>query len=380
MPWRGARQWAANVFWLGIKELRSLRADPILLVLIVYTFTYAIYAVSTGAKTEVENASVAVVDEDRSPLSRRILGAIQKPFFRAPVEIGADAIDAAMDAGRYVFVLHIPFRFEADVLAGRKPALQLNVDATAMTQAGNGAAYLQNIIADEIRSYIGRRDGAAATPIRVVVRAKFNPNLQSHWFTSVMQIINNITILSVILVGAALIREREHGTVEHLLVMPVTPAELMAAKVWANGLVILVAAVLSLWLVVGWLLAVPVAGSIALFIAGAALYQISVTALGILLATFAGSMPQFGMLVMPVLIIMNLLSGSTTPMESMPVWLQYVMQASPSTQFVAFSQSVLYRGAGFEIVWPELVALAAIGAIFFLIALGRFRKAIASFQ
>jgi ABC-2 type transport system permease protein len=195
-----------------------------------------------------------------------------------------------------------------------------------------------------------------------------------------MQVINNITMLSVILCGAALIREREHGTIEHLLVMPVTPIDIMLSKIWANGLVIVVAALLSFFLVVGWLLQVPIAGSITLFIAGAVLYQFSVTALGILLATFTTSMQQFGLLVIPVLIAMNLLSGSRTPLESMPEWLQYVMQVAPSTHFVGFSQAVLYRAADLTIVWPKMLAMTAIGTLFFTVALVRFRQSVMTAQ
>jgi ABC-2 type transport system permease protein len=367
-----------NVYRLGIKELSSLRADPVLALFILYTFTYAVYAVSTGAKFEVENASVAIVDEDHSELSRQIYSALLPPYFNALAEIDAGEIDAAMDDGRFVFVLDIPPDFESELLSGKHPSIQLNVDATAMTQAGNGTAYIQSIITREVLSFMQRREGSPALPVNLVMHAQFNPNLSSIWFNSVMQIINNITMLSVILCGAALMREREHGTIEHLLVMPVTPTEIMLAKMWANGLVILVAATLSLWLVVRGLLHVPVAGSTMLFVAGAALYQVSITALGILLATFTRSMPQFSLLVMPVLVVMNLLSGSTTPIESMPAFLQIVLHISPAVHFVAFAQAVLYRGAGWDIVWPQMAAIAGIGALFFFVSLLRFRFALAS--
>ena len=369
-----------NVYRLGVKELRSLRADPVLSLFILYTFTYAVYAVATGQKFEVSDAAVAVVDEDHSELSHRIAGALLPPYFKAAQEIDASEIDRAMDQGRFVFVLDIPPDFESDLRSGRQPAIQLNVDATAMTQAGNGAVYIQNIVTQEVLAFRQRREGGAPSPVDLVVRSKFNPNLQSHWFNSVMQIINNITMLSVILCGAALIREREHGTIEHLLVMPVTPGEIMLAKIWANGLVIVVAATLSLRLVVQGLLAVPVAGSLALFVAGAVVYEISVTALGILLATVTRSMPQFSLLVMPVIVVMNLLSGSTTPMDSMPAWLQTILHISPAVHFVSFAQAVLYRGAGLDIVWPPLAAMAATGALFLGASLLRFRAAIASFQ
>jgi len=363
----------ARVFRLGVKELYSLKADPVLVLLIVYAFTFAIYAVSTGAKMEVLNASVAIVDEDQSNLSGRLRDAILAPFFNEPVSIDADQIDAVMDSGQFVFVIEFPPKFEQDALAGRKPSVQISVDATAMSQAGNGASYLQSILLQEAVAALG---SGSSQPIDLIVRAKFNPNLVSSWFTALMQVINNVTMLAMILSGAALIREREHGTIEHLLVMPVTPTEIMLAKIWANGLVIIVAAGISLFAIVERLLGVPVQGSIPLFLASAALYLFSVTSLGILIATASTSMAQFGLIVMPVLIVMILLSGSTTPIESVPSWLRTAMQVSPSTHFVALSQAILYRGAGIAIIWPQLAALLAIGVAFFSLALMRFRKAL----
>jgi ABC-2 type transport system permease protein len=366
-----------NIYRLVIKELRSIRADPMMLVLVVYTFTVAVYTVATGASTEATDLTVGVVDEDNSDLSHRLVDALNPPLFKRPVLISADEIDANMNDGRLIFVLEIPPSFESKLLAGRDPSLQINVDATAMAKAGNGAVYLQTIIAQEIAKFQAGREGATSQPANVVIRAKFNPDMYAYWFSSVMQIVNNITMLAVILTGAALIREREQGTVEHLLVMPVVPAEIMLSKIIANGLVILIAAGLSLALVVQWLLKVPIAGSLTLFLAGATLYALTVAALGILLGTIATTMGQFALLAAPVLLVMQLLSGGATPMESMPVWLQHVMRViSPTPHFVAFSQAVLYRGADLSIVWPELVAMAVIGSIYFAFALSRFRRVI----
>jgi ABC-2 type transport system permease protein len=370
------RQKLSRILRLGIKELYSLKADPVMMVLILYAFTLAIYTVSTGAKSEVENASVAVVDEDRSMLSARLRDGLMQPFFQTPALIEARDVDAAMNSGTYTFVLEIPPKFEQDVIAGRKPTVQISVDATAMSLAGTGATYIQSIVTQEVATALPL--SATSDPINLVISARFNPNLMSMWFNAVMQVINNVTMLSVILTGAALIREREHGTIEHLLVMPVTPGEIMLSKIWANGLVIVVAAVLSLVVVVERVLDVPVAGSLGLFIAAAVLYQFSVTSLGILIATISSSMAQFGLIAIPLLIAMNLLSGSTTPMESMPVFLQNAMQISPSTHFVALSQAILYRGAGLSAVWTSMVALLVLGALFFVMALLRFRRSLTS--
>jgi ABC-2 type transport system permease protein len=366
-----------NIYRLVLKELRSIGADPMMLVLVVYTFSLAVYTVATGASTEAKDLTVGVVDEDRSDLSGRLINALNPPLFKPAVLINAHEIDANMNNGRFIFVLDVPPSFQSDLLAGRRPSLQLNVDATAMAQAGNGAVYIQTIIAQEATKFLSGTEAFASPPVDFVIHANFNPNLYAHWFSSVMQVINDITMLAVILTGAALIREREQGTVEHLLVMPVVPAEIMLSKIIANGLIILIAAGLSLSLIVEWWLGVPVAGSLTLFLAGATLYTLTVAALGILLGTIATTMGQFALLAAPVLLIMQLLSGGATPMESMPIWLQHVMRViSPTPHFVAFSQAVLYRGADLSIVWSPLAAMAAIGGVYFAFALTRFRRVI----
>ena len=370
---------SSNILWLGLKELRGLTADPVLLLLVLFVFTVAVFSISQ-VKFEVEGTPIAVVDEDHSELSRRIASALLVPYLAPAVEIGADAIDRSMDSGRFLFIIEIPPKFEQDVLADRRPTVQINVDATAMTQAGNGAVYLQNIITQEAQSYAGRAEGEPALAINLEYRSLFNPNLRTEWFNSMMAVVSNLTLLAIVLTGAALLREREHGTVEHLLVMPVRPAEIMTAKIWANGLVIVLAATASMLLVVHKGIGVPLAGSIPLFVAGTIVYQISVGALGILLATFTGTMGQFGLLVIPVIIVLDLLSGAATPLESIPRWLQNVMQFTPTPHYVSFVQGVLSRGAGLDIVWPQLLGLAAFAIVFFGVSLARFRTAIASFQ
>ena len=370
----------ANILRLGIKELRSLRADPVMLVLIVWAFTFSIVTASKGMRFEVSQAAVAIADEDRSTLSGRIAAAIQPPYFKEVRQISVSDMDRLMDLGTSVFVIEIPPRFEADTLAGKHPRMQINVDATAMSQAGNGAVLLQNIIAREVRDYVSRSSAPALPDVSFVTRAKYNPNLEAVWFTSVMQVINNITMLSIILSGAAVIREREQGTIEHLLVMPVTAFELTSSKILANGLVIVVAALLSLLFVVRLLLGVPLQGSLALFVTGAAFYQLSVMALGILLATFTSSMSQFALLVIPVLMSMLLLSGSITPLESMPGWMQLAMQVVPSTQFVSFAQATLYRSAGLDTVWHHLMIIAASGGAFLALSVVRLHGWVTSSQ
>ncbi|GAA0744473.1 ABC transporter permease [Ideonella azotifigens] len=366
----------ANIYRLGVKELWSLVRDPMMLVLIAYTFTLSIYVAATAMPESLHNAAIAIVDEDASPLSARIVSGFYPPHFKAPELVSRQAMDAGMDDGRFTFVLDIPAGFQRDVLAGRAPTAQLNVDATRMSQAFTGSGYIQQIASDEVGDYLRRAQPAAAMPVALDLRMRFNPNLEQAWFGSLMEIINNVTMLSIILTGAALIREREHGTIEHLLVMPVTPTEIMLAKVWAMGLVVALAALAALVFVVQGALQVPVAGSVALFMAVAVLHLFATTSLGIFMATLARSMPQFGMLLVLVLIPLQLLSGGATPRESMPHLVQDVMLAAPTTHFVIAAQGILYRGAGLSVVWPQMLAIAGIGAALFSVSLARFRRTI----
>jgi ABC-2 type transport system permease protein len=257
-----------NIFWLGTKELRSFLHDYVLIGLVIYAFSLAVITSAQSNSQELHNASIAVADEDHSELSRRISGAFLPPLFQRPQLIAAGDIVPLMNHGRYTFAIDISPNFERDVLGGRTPGIQVDVDATAMVQAGLGSGEAQQIISAEIADFLSHAEGVPLSSVNLDVRIAFNPNVTTAWFSSVMGIINSVTMLAIIVSGAAVIREREHGTMDHLLAMPVTPFEIAMSKVWANGLVITVAVGLSLYVVVRTILGIPIAGSIPLFMLG----------------------------------------------------------------------------------------------------------------
>jgi ABC-2 type transport system permease protein len=368
-----------HIFHLGIKEILSLARDPVLLFLIAYCFSFSVYTPAKSAVMDVINASIALVDEDDSPLSRQIRDALLPPLFLPARLLPFSQINAAMNSGQFTFIIDLPRKFQSDVSKGATPTAEVIADATVMAQAGRGPGYIGKILNQEALPYWpGRADPNNRELVKLNTRVRFNPNVQQSWFVAINQIINNISVLAIFLCGAAVLREREHGTLEHLLVMPLQPYELMFAKIWANGLVVIAAAMISLFLIVKGALGVPVAGSIPLFALGLFVYLFSVTALGIMLATMVRSMPQFGLLAFPVYIVMVLLSGGQTPLESMPVWLQKTMQFVPSTHFVSFSQAVLFRDANLSMVWPDLAKMFAIGTAYSFFTLSRFRKMLAA--
>ena len=366
-----------NILWLGVKELRSLLSDAVLVVFVIYAFTWTVYSQATGTSNEVNNASIAFADEDGSALSKELFNAFYPPRFQRPVPIAPREVEDAMDRGQFMFVVGVPPMFEHDLRAGRHPDLQLSIDATAMQQAGIGAGYIRNIINDRIASFMQRSDPEAREPVNLVVRKMFNPNGVSAWFSSVVAIINQLTLLTIVLTGAAVIREREHGTLEHLLVMPLTAFEIAIAKVWANGLVILLATAMSMFLIVYTVLKVPFAGSVALWFLGLVLYLFFATALGIFLGTISRSMAQFALLIVLVVVVLQMLSGGSTPVESQPAWLQKLTYFLPTRHFVSFSQVIIYRGGGLGAVWRHFAVVAGVGLAFFVYSVSLFRKSIA---
>ena len=216
-----------NILHLGMKELWSLARDPIMIVLIVYAFTATIYSVSTALPDSLHKVPISIVDEDQSVLSQRLVDAFQPPWFNSPTLVSREDMDKRMDAGEDTFALDIRPKFQEAVLAGRSPAVQLNTDATRVGQAFTGSGYVQGIVLQEVQTWLQRYRTQFKPPVDIEERVRYNANLSRKWFGAVVALIDQITILSVLLTGSALIRERERGTVEHLLVMPVTPFEIM---------------------------------------------------------------------------------------------------------------------------------------------------------
>lgn len=375
----------SNIVQLSIKELRGLQRDPLLIALIIFAFSVTIYISARSLPDTLNVAPIAIVDEDQSPLSTRIVSAFYPPYFTQPKLITTTEMDQLMDSGDITFALDIPPNFERDLFAGRSPRIQLNIDATRMTQAFSGNSYIQNIVTSEINEFVNRyrtdvnefadRYHTQKAPlIDLLLHIRFNSNLTKSWFGAIVNLIDTITIISISLTGAALIREREHGTIEHLLVMPITPFEIMTSKICSMGLVVLIVTALSITLVIQGILAVPIAGSILLFMVGTAFHLCATCSMGIWLATVAESMPQFGMLLMLILLPMQILSGGVTPRESMPDIIQNIMFFAPTTHFVILAQQIIYRGAGINVVLPQFLALIGIGAAFFTFSFWQFRR------
>lgn len=363
-----------RIYKLTSKELLTLYRDRMMFFFIIYSFSLAIYLAAGAVSMELRNVPIAFVDEDRSILSQRVVDAFYKPRFMEPDIIAYDQVDTFLDGGIYTFIVILPEGMQKDLALGVSPQVQLNIDATRMSQAGIGAGYISRIISQEFASYI--KSSSSRTQIELITNYKYNPNLEGSWFGSINEVISNLMLLSILLAGAALMREREHGTIEHLLVMPIKSSEILLAKILSTIVVILIGVAFALLVVVEIVLDVPLVGSVWLFLLCGALMLFATSSIGIFMGTITSSMPQFGMMLILVVLPLMMLSGGMTPYESMPVALQYIMYFSPTTHFVELSQAILFRGAGLDVIWESLLALFFIGVFFFAFALLSFKKSI----
>lgn len=366
------------IFWLGLKEMVSLRRDWVMMALLIWSFTFSPVMEATGVATSVNNASIAFADEDNSSLSRGLAASFFSPEFQPVVQIPPGTGAQEMDMGNFIFVVAVPPDFEQDVRAGHTPEIQVLIDATAMEQAGIGANYISNILGTEIRRFAVGAELTDPPPVELLVRSAFNPNRDAVRFKGVIALIGQIMWLTTILTGAAMIREREHGTIEHLLAMPLAPFDIAIAKIWANATVVLVGATLSLVFVLQGFLGVAVNGSKLLFLLSTLLFLFTATAMGVFLATLARSMAQFALLVMLTVLPMLMLSGGETPIEGQPGWLQAVTVLLPSRHYMTASQDIAFKGAGIDVVWPEFMAMILLGVALLSTSLVLFRRSVAN--
>lgn len=364
------------IFWLGVKELQILAKNRMMIIFMIWAFGFSITMQAGGGGETVNNAAIAIADEDHSQLSKRLSGLFYAPYFQKVDSIGSDEIQTAMDKGKYTFVIEIPPRFEAHLRAGRDTEIQVNADATAVQQASIGGSYIQNIISDEIARFQGAAAVDRGLSDHLVVRRAFNPTGTQAWFRAISGLNDELSMVIIILTGAALLREREHGTIEHLLVMPVTAADIALSKLWSNGLVVIIASTMSLYFIVEGYLSVPVAGSSALLVLGTAIYIFAAASIGIFLGTIAKTMAQFALLMIMTVLSIMMLSGGMTPVESEPLVMQYVTWFLPSRHYISFSQAIIYRGADFSIVWKEFATVFAMGVVFVIGSTLLFRRSI----
>jgi len=359
---------------LSKKELRQILRDKqllfMLLMMPVLQLTLYAYALSP----EVEHLRLGVIDQASSPASRELVAAlVQNQVYDLEPSGGTVAsLSAKVRAGQLDMGLVIPPDLERAITSSRKPSVQVLLDGVDANTAGIATGYTAQILG-ALNNRLAEGTQSVKQMIQPHIVFAYNPGLDSKWFfiPGVLAIVLNL--VSTLVSSAAVIREKDTGTLEQLLMTPVSSAQILAAKIIPLSLVLTINVLVSICLSV-FVFGVPFRGSIALFFLVSFLSIIVGISLGIALAAFSENQRQSLLTSFFINLPVILLSGGLAPLESMPEFWQRVSLLDPLRYYVACVRAILLKGAGLESIWPDVLALAAFAAVLLLVSTSRFRK------
>ncbi|MFM7295121.1 MAG: ABC transporter permease [Burkholderiales bacterium] len=372
---RGAGRWLRQVAALVGKEWRQLLRDTALVGFVVFIFTLDILIAAGAPELDLRSAPVGLIDRDGSVASRELAGRLRAPYF----DVRAIADDEAqvarqLERAQLRAVLTIPHDFERAFVRGETAQVQLVVEAADSNLGYLVASYTERILATLATEYSLARTAVVPPEVQLQARYRFNPALTETWYSTISELLTMITVASILLPAAAMVREKERGTIEQLLVSPLSPLQIVLAKVLAMAGVVLVGSTVAVGLVMHGLLGVPFAGSPLLFFSLVALYAMTASGLGVVAATFARSSGQVGLIVLLLVMPIIMLSGTWNLRESMPGWLQVVIDLSPLRYFVDITYGVLLKGADLAAVAKPVALMVMLGLAFLILGTVRFRR------
>jgi ABC transporter DrrB family efflux protein len=374
-----------TVLFLVRKEFLQIFRDRTTVFQIFMIPVVQLLVLANAATFDVKQVRMLVVDEDRTTVSSGLVQRLEagRQFAVVRYEASDADVDRALLAREVTAVLHIPRRFEEDLVRrGRAPVqLVLNAEegATAGIVQSNATAILASYARELDRTLPrnpGPGGGSRAAPLDIRTRRWYNPTRNyKHWMVPALMV-SLTTIIGLLLTAQNITRENELGTLEQLNVTPMTKIQFIAAKLipfWFLSMVIL-----SLGLLIGWLVfGVPMRGSPLLVYLAAAVYLIVVLGLGLGISTVTRTQQQAMFVAFFVMLIFLLMSGLFTPVDSMPHWAQQAAEANPVKHFVFIMRSVMLRGAGLETVGRPTAGLAIGGVAVLALAVARYRKSVA---
>lgn len=376
-----SRLWFRQLAAMIGKELRQLVRDRVLFGFIAFVFTGNIVVAGGEMGTELYHARLVVHDADHSAASRELIHRFRPPYFHLAGEV-ARVEDGArlLDRGAAAVLLAIPPRFGERLEEGAGASVQILVDATHASTGYLASSYGARITARFGHEWAARglaRRGVAPGSVPSVEhrpRIWANAVLNESWFATIAELLTMITVACVLLPAAALVREKERGTIEQLLVSPLSPAQVMLSKTAAMTLVTLTGTAVAYFGIMRPFYGVPARGSLVLFFSLTAVYAFTSAGLGLVAATFTRRSGQVGMLALLIVMPVVMLSGIRTPWESMPAWLRVVMTLSPLRHFIEIAYGILLRGAGLAVLWDSVLAMAVLGGLLFAAGVWRFRR------
>jgi len=363
------------------KEFLQFSRDWVILAILLYSFTVDIYLVTKGFNLEVRRTPVAICDLDRSQASRELIEKFRLPYFRPEAFVLEEAkVKDLLNRGKVTMALVIPPRFSQYLQEGRQAKVQLIVDGTHSNSALIAMGYAARIIEAYSRQIILENWGLTPKGLELLPRVDlryriwFNPNLESEYFMGITELLSVITMISILLPAAALVREKEYGTIEQLLVTPLRPHEIMLAKIIPMGVITFLATFLAIFTVLEPLFGIPMRGNLWLFFLATFVFVFTSSGLGLFLASISKSLSEVILLTLLIIAPILFLSGSWTPYEAMPFWMKRITYLSPLKYFLEIGFSVFLKGLGFQALWKEFVGLLVLGSLAFLLGVVKFRS------
>jgi ABC-2 type transport system permease protein len=367
-----------------VKEFGELRRDIPILLILIWGFTGIIYSAGHAISMEIRDYPVVVYDMAQSRTSRELISRLHKPYFKIVAHLrNEDAVVRYLDQGKASLAIIIPPEFERRVNAGETAQFQILSDGTLSMSATIAGAHIATIASEfglELLSRTSAMQAGAATALPRVdarIRVAYNANLVNAWFSAMLELFNITTMVAALLTAAAMVREKEYGTLEQLLVSPLRPAELFIAKVIPTVVIVPLLALGSLFAILQGVFDVPIRGSILLFYLVSLVYVFAAASLGLAIAVVARNVAQAMMILLLFLFPMMFLSGAFTPPESMATWMRYASLISPMRYYLDFGYQVLFKGNGIAEIWHDILGIFAVGSVMFGIAVWRFRRLIA---
>lgn len=368
--------WLRQVSVMTIKEFPQLVRDRAVFAYIIYIFTLDLLIVA-GQSLELNNAKIIINDADQSTVSRELTYRFRAPYFDvAETNLHPETALQWLDRGSATLFVDIPPDFSETLYRGDGvAAVQMQVDTSIANVGYLAASYGSRITAGLSAEFAAQRLASVGSVPRIdnQRRIRFNPDINEAWFSMISELLAVITIACVFLPSVAIVREKERGTVEQLLVSPLSPFQVMFAKMLAMIMVMLIGTSVGFFVIMQPF-DVPSRGSLGLFFALTALYAFSTAGIGMLAATFARNTAQLSMLLVLILFPIIMLSGLWVQLESMPTWLRRIMDLTPLRYFIDIAYGILLRGVDFAIIWDSVLKMAVIGVALFSIALWRFRR------
>lgn len=376
------RIWWQQVLVLLIKEFRQLIRDRAIFAYIVFIFTLDILIAAGGPTMELTAADLVIRDADNSAASRALIYRFRPPYFEFAGSVAhPDHGLQRLDRGQASVFLDIPAGFSEALQSGEDTATaQLLVDTSKANIGYLASSYSARIGEALNAEWAAQRlmragIGAESLPaIRAQRRIWFNPEINETWFYGLSEMLAMVTVACLLLPAAATVREKERGTLEQLLVSPLTAFQVMLSKVLAMVVVTFIGTAVSLLAIMAPVYGVPVQGSLILFFLVTALYAFTTAGLGLVAATFARNSGQVGMILMLIVPPIIMLSGIWTMLEGMPGWLRFLMNFSPLRHYIDVAYGILLRGAGMRLLWDSVAAMGLLGIVLFSIGLWRFRR------